>query len=132
MGNNDIHWKQTFERYSKCLTTLENALNIPEPDVTQRAGIIHFFEIAFELSWNMLKDYLYDEGYTDINSPRTAIKKSFETGIIQDGKLWLDLLETRNLTSHLYDEKNEVKIEKLIRSKYFNLLKQLHDSFRIK
>ena len=86
MRNNDIRWKPAFEKYSKCLTNLENALNIPEPDVTQRAGIIHFFETTFELSWNMMKDYLSDEGYTDINSPRTAIKKSFEIGIIGDGK----------------------------------------------
>lgn len=132
MENKDVRWKQRFENYSKSLTNLENALNIPQPDVTQRAGIIHFFEIAFELSWNMMKDYLTEEGYSDINSPRTAIKKSFETGIINDGELWLELLQTRNLTSHIYDEKTAVKIEMLIRSMYITLLKQLYDNFRTK
>jgi hypothetical protein len=35
---------------------LEKALQIPNPDLVQKAGIIQFFEMSFELAWNMVKD----------------------------------------------------------------------------
>lgn len=55
--------------------------------VVQRAGIVQFFEICFELSWNVLKDYLEAQGFAGINSPRAGIKKAFEIGSIHDGNL---------------------------------------------
>lgn len=51
-----------------------------------------------------MKDYLEDQGFIDIKSPREAIKKAFEASLITDGHNWLKALEDRNLTSHIYDE----------------------------
>nr|WP_211482922.1 hypothetical protein [Algoriphagus locisalis] len=45
MTNDDIRWKQRFSNFSKAMNHLENALQIPNPDIVQKAGIIQFFEI---------------------------------------------------------------------------------------
>lgn len=98
----------------------------------QKAGIIQFFEMSFELAWNMVKDYLEEQGFVDIKSPRGALKKAFEMNILENGHDWMDLLQDRNLTAHTYDEQKASDMEKLIEDKYFPILKDLLDSFKLK
>lgn len=132
MDNQDIRWQQRFQNFTKSMGYLEYALQIPNPDIVQKAGIIQFFEMSFELAWNMVKDYLQEQGFVDVKSPRSALKKAFETGIIENGHDWMDLLVDRNLTAHTYDEQKATEVEQLIQNKYFPLLKALHNSFNQK
>lgn len=132
MADKDIRWMQRFQNYDKALSLLEGALRIPEPDMVQKAGIIQFFEMSFELAWNLLKDFLEEQGFVDVKSPRSAIKKAFEMGIIENGHCWMDLLIDRNLTAHTYDEQKATELEALIQNKYFPILKALHTSFKQK
>jgi nucleotidyltransferase substrate binding protein (TIGR01987 family) len=125
MNKEDIRWKQRFRNYEKSLNYLEDALAIKQPDVIQRAGIIQFFEMTYELAWNTLKDYLQEQGFLNLNSPRDAIKKAFEIELITDGNIWLKALEDRDLTSHTYDEETAIEVENLIRNNYYRLLKEL-------
>ena len=130
--NQGIRWKQRFQNFSKALDYLETALEIENPDIIQKAGTIQFFEMSFELSWNLVKDYLEEQGFVDVKSPRTALKKAFEIGIIENGHDWMDLLLDRNLTAHTYDEQKATEMELLILNKYFPILKSLHQHFNEK
>lgn len=121
----DSRWLQRFQNFEKALHYLHEALQIPHPDIIQKAGLIQFFEMSYELAWNTLKDYLEEQGFTDLKSPRATIKKGFEMHLIKDGHLWLKLMEDRNLTSHAYDEQTATEIETLVRYSYYPLLKQL-------
>lgn len=132
MSQDDIRWKQRFANFSKAMGHLENALQIPNPDIVQKAGIIQFFEMSFELAWNLVKDYLEDQGFTDVKSPRGALKKAFEVNILDHGHDWMDLLQDRNLTAHTYDEQKASDMELLIQNKYFPILKELHTTFNRK
>ncbi|WP_086540163.1 nucleotidyltransferase substrate binding protein [Algoriphagus antarcticus] len=132
MSNEDIRWKQRFTNFSKAMSHLENAFQIPNPDIVQKAGIIQFFEMSFELAWNMVKDYLEEQGFVDIKSPRSALKKAFEMGMLENGHDWMDLLQDRNLTAHTYDEQKATDMEQLISNKYFPLLNALRNSFKQK
>ena len=130
MKNQDIRWKQRLHNYEKAILLLEKALQIPEPDIIQKAGIIQFFEMAFELAWKLLKDYLEEQGFTDVQSPKNSLKKAFEVGIIADGHSWLQLLADRNLSTHTYDEEKANELEDLIRNQYFPLMRILYDYFK--
>ena len=132
MENEDIRWKQRFQNYEKALLHLADALEIKQPDLLQKAGIIQFFEMSYELAWNTLKDYLEDQGFVDVKSPRQAIKKAFEVGLIEQGHTWMDLLVDRNITSHTYDEEKASEVEMLIHEKYFPVLKQLYEGLKKK
>lgn len=132
MADSDIRWKQRFANFSKAMNHLENALQIPSPDIVQKAGIIQFFEMSFELAWNMVKDYLEEQGFVDVKSPRSALKKAFEMNILENGHDWMDLLQDRNLTAHTYDEQKASDMEQLIDNKYFPILKALQVSFKQK
>lgn len=120
----DIRWRQRFQNFSRANRLLQDSLDIHQPSILERAGIIQFYEMAFELAWKTLKDYLQAQGY-EIASPRQAIKQSFQSNVIDDGHLWIKALEDRNLTVHTYDETKAKSVERDIRNNYAPLLKNL-------
>ena len=132
MDNKDLRWIQRFNNFNKTMNYLARALDIPNPDIIQKAGIIKFFEMSFELAWNLIKDYLEEQGFVDIKSPRGALKKAFEMNILENGHDWMDLLQDRNLTAHTYDEQKATEMELLIQNKYFPLLLALQINFKKK
>jgi len=121
----DVRWVQRYANLKLAVNSLDEALRIPHPDKFQRAGIVQYFEMAFELSWNTVKDYLESEGFEGVSSPRAAVKKGFEQGLIVDGHGWIKGLEDRNLTSHTYNEDIAVEVEGLVRTKYLSLFHEL-------
>jgi nucleotidyltransferase substrate binding protein (TIGR01987 family) len=123
--NEDIRWKQRFDNYTYAIKLLEQAINLKELDIFQQAGMIQFFEMCSELSWKLMKDYLEEHGFNDLNTPRGAIKQAFNSGIIKDGHSWMQLLSDRNLTSHIYNEAVSQQIIELIRYKYYPMFQEL-------
>ena len=124
----DTRWKHRYQQFSNAFKLLELSLQIIQPSVVERAGIIQFFEMAFELSWKLLKDYQEAEGF-QINSPRNAIKQAFQSELVTNGRQWIQALEDRNLTTHTYNELTAQLVEQKIRGDYFALLAELHLTF---
>ena len=83
-----------------------------------RDSIIQRFEFATELSWKLMKKYLDENLVLEVYSPRSVIKESYKQDLIENGELWLDILEDRNLTSHTYDENTANRIKDNIVNKY--------------
>lgn len=129
MNSPDIRWMQRFENFDKAYALLKRTLTIEQPSEAERGGLIQFYEMAFELAWKLMKDYLTEQGY-ELASPRQAIKQAFQSGLIEDGHGWIDALADRNLTVHTYDEAKAIAVEKAIRQQYFPLLSALHHAFR--
>ncbi|MBN2392233.1 MAG: nucleotidyltransferase substrate binding protein [Anaerolineae bacterium] len=125
----DIRWKQRFQNFERAFTLLEQALQIDAPSDVERAGMIQFFEMSFELAWKLLKDYLEEEGFT-VTSPKTALKQAFQAGFIRDGHTWIDALQDRNLTAHTYDEATAIMVENKIRQSYYPILAELYQDFK--
>jgi len=127
MGGNDkdIRWKQRFQNYEKSFLLLKRTLKIENPSEAEKGGLIQFYEMAFELAWKMIKDYLQEQGFT-VNSPREAIKQAFQSNIIDNGHEWIGALEDRNLSTHTYDESTAEKAVSSIREFYYPLLKALY------
>jgi len=126
----DVRWKQRFQNFEKSLNYLQEGIKIKNRDIIQKAGLIQFFEISIELSWNLLKDFLEEQGFHDLKSPRDSIKKAFEVALIQNGHIWLQALNNRNMTSHTYDEEMADKVVEEIIHVYYPLLQQLYDRLK--
>lgn len=128
MTSQDIRWQQRFHQFQKAFSLLQSAMLLEQPSVIERAGLIQFFEMAFELSWKLLKDYQTAQGFS-IQSPREAIKQAFQSGLIMQGHAWMDALEDRNLTTHTYNEQTAEQVEQAIRHTYYPLLLDLQHLF---
>ncbi len=120
----DIRWIQRLQNFKRANTLLQSSLKVENPSQLERAGIIQFYEMAFELSWKTLKDYLTELGY-EMSSPRQAIKQGFQSNILTEGHTWIKALEDRNLTVHTYDEKKAIEVENDIRNLYAPQINQL-------
>ena len=127
----ELRWQQRFQNFSRSFLLLEQCTELEKPSVIERAGMIQFFEVAFELSWKVLKDFLEEEGFT-VKSPRDAIKTAFQYGFIENADIWLEALKDRNLTTHTYDDKTAEKVENNIKQRYYPILKSLYVDFNNK
>ena len=121
----EIRWKQRFENFDKSYKLLKKYSNQPIITELERAGIIQFFEMTFELAWKVLKDYLEAEGYI-VKSPRETVKQAFQIGLIDDGHIWIDALSNRNLTTHTYDEELANKMTYEILNSYLPELEKMY------
>lgn len=95
-----------------------------------RDGAIQRFEFCTELAWKTMREYLTEQGYTDINSPKSVMKTAFADGLIKNEQGWLDILSSRNLTSHVYDDAEAEKIFGNITAVYVKLFKDLIDKLK--
>ena len=118
----DIRWKQRFQNYKKALTTIKNAVELAasrELSDLEKQGVIQGFEFTFELAWNVMKDYLEEQGVTGIIGSKNAVRHAFNKGLIEDGQIWMDMIEGRNLASHSYDEATAEKLHKKITDSFY-------------
>lgn len=122
----EIRWKQRFENFDKSYKLLKKYSNQEITTELERAGIIQFFEMTFELALKVLKDYLESEGYM-VKSPRETVKQAFQIGLIDNGHIWIDALSNRNLTTHTYDEKLATKMTSEILNAYLPELDKLYN-----
>ncbi|WP_084505060.1 HI0074 family nucleotidyltransferase substrate-binding subunit [Acetobacterium malicum] len=90
-----------------------------------RDGVIQRFEFTTELAWKAAREYLMDQGFVDINSPKSVMKEAFSYGLITEDKIWIQLLNDRNLTSHIYKEEIADEICYRIIKTYFQEFKAL-------
>ena len=127
--DNGIRWKQRFQNFEKAIMLLQDAVKKTSLSDLEKAGVIQFYELTFELAWKTVKDYL-EEKNVEVKFPRDAIKEGFLYEIINDGEIWLDMLQKRNLMSHTYDEKNANLAYNLITEQYFDELYDVYLKFK--
>lgn len=78
-------------------------------DQLDEDGVIKRFEFTFEVFWKTLKIFLKAEGL-ETKTPRDTLKEAFRLEWLDDESLFLDMLEDRNKTSHIYNEDESRKI----------------------
>ncbi|MFZ4779984.1 MAG: nucleotidyltransferase substrate binding protein, partial [Terrimicrobiaceae bacterium] len=89
----DIRWKQRFQNFTKALQALRNAVALAERrplSELEQQGLIQAFEFTHELAWNVLKDYLEEQGYVGIIGSKNASREAFKNALIEDGQTWMD------------------------------------------
>lgn len=133
MENQDIRWKQRFEHFSNAFKQLKNAKQLKtERDFTELElqGVIQAFEVSQELSCKVMKDFLEEQGKTDLFGSKNAVKEAFNVGLIANGEVWFDMIKSRNLTSHIYDHSEIVAILDVILNVYFAAFIDFEDKMK--
>ena len=92
----------------------------------ERDGMIQRFEYTQELAWKLLKNYIEYQGEAQMGGSRDTIRQAFRLGLIENSEPWFDMLESRNLTSHVYDEETEMTVIERIVDTYYPILSLLH------
>lgn len=129
MEDLDIRWKQRFKNFSKALLQLEKFIIKPDLNELEEQGLIQSFEYNYELSWNLIKDYFQFQGEINISGSRDAFRLAFNRQLISNGKIWMKMIESRQLSTHTYDEITAEELVAEILKTYYFLFKELHNTF---
>jgi nucleotidyltransferase substrate binding protein (TIGR01987 family) len=109
MNEPDIRWQQRFTNYKKVLVQLQSAVELtaqrPLSDL-EKQGMIQVFEFTHELAWNLLKDYLQDQGYQNIKGSKDATRQAFKVELITNGEQWMAMIQSRNKSLHTKQTRN--------------------------
>ena len=123
----DIRWEQRFSNYQKAIKKLSSAVEVVQEDTEGflpiekqrqeilKEGLIQRFEYTHQLAWNVMKDYAEYQGNSEIQGSRDATREAFKMGLIANPESWMDMIKSRNETSHTYNEETaEEIIQKII------------------
>jgi nucleotidyltransferase substrate binding protein (TIGR01987 family) len=120
----DIRWKQRLANYRKALERLNAAVCLANErplSELERQGLIQAFEFTHELSWNLMKDWFEYQGNTAITGSRDATREAFKAGLISDGETWMEMIKSRNESSHTYNLEVADRIASMIINRYWGL-----------
>ncbi len=130
-------WELRFSNFLKALDKMSEAVKFIENNSTRKIdndnsaqvleeivkeGIIQRFEYTHELAWNVMKDYAAYQGNNTVGGSRDATREAFQLQLISDGQVWMDMIGSRNKTSHTYNEETAEEI-------YSKTLKEYYPAF---
>lgn len=123
MAENDVRWKQRLNNLQRAFDQLRAAVQIARSrdlsDLEQQ-GLIQAFEFTHELCWNVMKDYFVYQGNSTITGSRDASREAFQNGLVTNGEVWMEMIKSRNQTTHTYNQKVAWEIIHKIKSEYFD------------
>jgi len=129
MSRQDIRWIQRFNHFTKAFSQLKEGVDLAKQRKLSRLeeqGLIQAFEYTHEMAWNTLKDFLEERGVRNIYGSKDATREAFKAGLIEHGDVWMDMIKSRNLTSHTYNEETALEIATAILHSYFDEFADFH------
>ena len=121
----DVRWIQRFDHFQRGLACLAETVQLAEQRTLselEKLGLIKAFEFTHELAWNTLKDFLTEQGAEKMYGSRDTTRAAFREGLIDQGETWMNMIKSRNLTSHTYREEVAQEI-------YLNIINQYYQAF---
>ena len=128
----DIRWIQRLSNYSRALAQLEAAVLLANQrplSALEQQGMIQSFEYTHELSWNVLRDYLKDQGTSNLYGSKDTVREAFAVGLIADGETWMQMIRDRNQSSHTYNIAIATAIVDRVIKTYIHAVKELQHTF---
>lgn len=105
-----------FGQFKKADQRLKEAIALKEETDIKRDAVIKRFEFTYELLWKVYKRLARLEKL-DYFSPKACFQYAFKSGLIEDEGLFLEIIDARNKTTHVYSEKEAKNIYNFIRDK---------------
>jgi len=128
----DIRWKQRFDNFGRAFQSLRRAVELArqrELSELEKQGLVQGFEFTHELAWNVLKDYLEEQGVTGIIGSKNAVREAFRNGLVEDGEAWMAMITSRNLSSHTYNQEVADEIVDNVLTRFYPAFERLARTF---
>lgn len=113
-----------IERLKKAHKRLKEAVEVATDDL-DKDGVLQRFEFTVELLWKTTKILLEYNKIDASGGPRHCIKEAFRYGYILDDEIILDMLDDRNKSSHIYDDRTSAEIFERIKTIYTTKIEEI-------
>lgn len=124
-------WHERLAIYKNAIDRLAEviALSKQHPlNQFERDSLIKRFEFSYEMAWKLMMSYEKENGIVEVLGSKDVIRQAFKLSIINNGETWLEMVDARNKTSHLYDEEMATDVVDEIIYTYYPLLTELRDT----
>ena len=125
----NIRWQQRFNNYQKALSQLSKFIQTKNLNELEEQGLIQSFEYTHELAWKTLADFIKNSGNVEIYGSKDATREAFNLGLISNGAVWMNMIISRNMISHSYNEETTIKIISAIKNDYYQEFQKLEKKF---
>ena len=122
MNSQEPRWIQRARSFGKAFSRLKAAVELAaqrQLSELEQQGLIQGFEYTHELAWKTLKDFIEAQGVQNLYGSRDTTREAFNRGLVENGEVWMDMIDKRNLTSHTYDEATADQVADAILNTYF-------------
>jgi nucleotidyltransferase substrate binding protein (TIGR01987 family) len=126
MNQEDIRWQQRLNNLNSALLQFDSAVTLAEDrklSLLEEQGLIQIFKFTHELAWNVMRDYAHLQGNVSIAGSRDASREAFKMGLVNDGEVWMEMIKSRNQTSHTYNKAIADEITAQIQTAYYSAFK---------
>jgi nucleotidyltransferase substrate binding protein (TIGR01987 family) len=124
----DVRWLQRLDSFKRARVQLQSAVELSQQrnlSELEQQGLIQAFEFTHELAWNVMKDYLRSLGNSTVIASRDTTRAAFAAELIADGESWMDMIVSRNLSSHTYNRDTANALVQKITTSYAALFTAL-------
>ena len=100
-------WIERLATFQKAMVKLSDVVSLYQQhplNEYERDSLIKRFEFTYEMAWKLMMSYEKENGVTSILGSKDVVRHAYNMTLIENGEAWMDMIDTRNQTSHLYDE----------------------------
>ena len=130
--NQDVRWRQRLQSFRRAFVQLANGTGIAKErplSSLETQGLIQAFEFTHELAWKVMKDFLSSRGTMNLYGSKDATREAFTLGLIANGEVWMEMIQSRNQTSHTYNKETADEIADAIVGRYAREFEMLLERF---
>ena len=98
----------------------------------EKDGLIQRFEFTHELAWKLMMSFCkYQSPEIEIFGSKDSTRWAFERGLISGGEIWMEMIASRNMTSHNYDGDIAEEVFSKILNVYYKSLVEFYNKISV-
>ena len=121
-------WKERLGTFRQALARLGNVIALQKERTLSEYecdSLIKRFEFSYEMAWKLMMSYEKENGVEGILGSKDVVRHAVAIRLIDNGEAWMDMIDARNKTSHVYDEQMANDVADEIVFTYYRLLEEL-------
>lgn len=121
-------WMERLTIFKNAIERLTEVIKLREQrplSQFENDSLIKRFEFCYEMAWKLMMSYEKENGASELLGSKDVIRRAHASSLIDNGEAWLEMVDNRNKTSHLYDEEMAKDVIDEINHTYYPLFLEL-------
>lgn len=126
-------WKERLATFDAALARLSDVVSLSHErklNEYECDSLIKRFEFSYEMAWKVMMSFEKENGVEGILGSKDVVRHAQAMQLIENGEAWMDMIDARNRTSHVYDEQMVVDVADDIVETFFPLLVELKNKLK--
>lgn len=130
MEKRQLRWIERLDTFKNAIARMAEVIKLSKQRKLNQFecdSLIKRFEFTFEMAWKLMMSYEKDNGFAELHGSKDTVRTAYSMSLIDNGEAWLEMVDDRNKTSHLYDEEMASDVIDEIIHTYYPLFIELQN-----